>query len=152
MEIDCPRYNMKYSCENVILGGKFHVVSCFHYISCYIAENLDYWSDSVTSIWLTLLHFWLLVMTCVSQLSILATGDNIGVGLAQLTPHPHHHHSLPHSLTTAGCHQGCLCSQSLNSNSLQECAQHKHITLSVKYKHRVWSRPGITKQWRTPVY
>ena len=32
-----PRYNMKYSGENVILRGIFNV---FHYFSCYIANIL----------------------------------------------------------------------------------------------------------------
>ena len=40
--IEFPRYNMKCSGENVILGGIVHVVSGFplQYISCYIAEIL----------------------------------------------------------------------------------------------------------------
>ena len=40
MEIDFPRYSMKYSGENVILRGIFHVVSGFplHLMILYIAE------------------------------------------------------------------------------------------------------------------
>ena len=48
-EIDFPRYNMKMKCsgENMILRGKFHVVSCFplHFILYH--RNLDYILDSV---------------------------------------------------------------------------------------------------------
>ena len=46
-EIGFPRYNMKCSRENVILRGKFHVVSCFPLHFILYRRNLDYILDSV---------------------------------------------------------------------------------------------------------
>ena len=46
-EIDFPRYNMKCRGENVILHGKFHVVSCFPLHIMLYRGNLDYFSVSV---------------------------------------------------------------------------------------------------------
>ena len=45
--IDFLPYNMKWSGENVILCGIFHVVSCFPLHFMLYRENLDYFSDSV---------------------------------------------------------------------------------------------------------
>ena len=45
-EIDFPRYNMKYSGENVIQRGILHVVSCFPLHFMLYRGNLDYFSDS----------------------------------------------------------------------------------------------------------
>ena len=54
-EINCPRYNMKGSGENLILRGIFHVVSCFPIHLMLYRGNLDYYSDSVRyTIWLKL--------------------------------------------------------------------------------------------------
>ena len=43
----CRRYNIKCSGENVILGGLFHVVSCFTLNFILYRGNLVYFSDSV---------------------------------------------------------------------------------------------------------
>ena len=49
-EIHFPRYNMKFSGDNVILQGIVHVVSCFPLHFMLYSENLDFFSDSVNAV------------------------------------------------------------------------------------------------------
>ena len=46
-EIDFPRYNMKFSRGNVILGRIFHLVSCFPLHLMLYRGNVDWFSNSV---------------------------------------------------------------------------------------------------------
>ena len=49
-KIDCPRYNMKCSVENIIQRGIFPVVSCFPLHFMLYRGNLVYFSDSVCTL------------------------------------------------------------------------------------------------------